>query len=103
MPLVLFVGGVSHYLLLKDIQEELSEFIHFGKTERSEFRVLSAPQEQALERICHENKLTVKYRTHQLEYMHRRFTIIFPRVRNPETGAEISLIPWFVVPGRPLA
>ena len=97
----MYAGESNHYLLLKDIQKELADFIHTGKTSGTEFRVLSELQEQALSSNCRGSGLAVTYHRHQLEYMHRRFSIIFPKVHNPDNDVTISLVPWFLSPGHP--
>lgn len=63
--------------------------------------VFSEEREQALIGGWKKLGLKVTHQYQQLEYMGRRVTIAYLKVRNPKTGVSISMIPWFMLPGRP--
>jgi len=101
LPLILVHGVSRLYLLIKDTHEELESFIQTGKTNTSELHVFSKKQEQRLIGAWKKHGLTVTHKYQQMEYMGRRVTIVYLKVRNPKTGVSISMIPWFMLPGRP--
>ena len=47
------------------------------------------------------NGLRAAYHRQQIDYMNWKATVTYLRVCDPATGTSISLIPWFMLPGRP--
>ena len=88
------------YVLIKDVNKELSDFILTGKTEKREFHVFSREREQSMVSDWAQLGFDVKYHSQLIDYMGIGVTIKYLKIRNPVTGVCISLIPWFLVPGR---
>jgi len=101
-PLILADGASCLYFLVEDVSEDLGDFIATGKTQLTSFHVFEEERER--EMISHWEKLGlhVTYRSQQIEYMHRnRIAIVYLHVRDQENDMGISLLPWFLLPGRP--
>ena len=101
IPFILVGNELRWYYLIRDIDKGLEEFIVTGKTESTEFHVFSKDQEQAMVRNWRQLGFVVTYHSQQISYKHRRVAITYLQVCEPASGASISLIPWFMVPGRP--
>jgi len=101
LPLILSSSESNIYILIKDIPKAMSDFIQTGKSPATELRVLTESQEHTLHSLCQRHGFKVTYHQHQIEYMHRIMTIIYPKVQDRESGVKICLIPWFMLPGRP--
>jgi hypothetical protein len=101
VPIALSTGGGCIYILIKDINKELARFISTGRTEAAVFHTLSLEEMKATAECCEQHGLTLTYRSHCMEYMHRKVTITYPQVSNHATGIKVSLIPWFLLPDRP--
>ena len=101
VSLILSGEGSCMYLLIKDIGKELEEFILGGKAEATELHVFTAKQEKALISKWKGLGMEATYHSQQIEYMYRRVTVTYLRVRDPASDSAISLIPWFMIPGRP--
>jgi len=101
IPAVLAAGESCLYYLVKELNEELENFIQTRKTDVEEFHVFSDECEQAMLRYWKQAGLSVTYRCQQITYMRRTVSIKYFHVANPESGACISLIPWFMLHGRP--
>jgi hypothetical protein len=89
------------YVPCTELNAELDDFIRSGRTELSEFQVLPETDEQELVRAWTGSGYDVGYHRRRLEYMGRIVTIRCLKVLNPDSGVGVSLIPWFIVPGRP--
>jgi len=89
------------YILVKDLSEEMTDFIFSGKVITSELHVFSEDFEKEIIRKWRSMGFKVIYRSQRLDYMRKDVTIKYLEVRNPKTGMKISLIPWFLAPGRP--
>ena len=98
----MYIGrGSCLYVLVTEINAELDGFICTGRTENSEFQVLPEDDEQEVVNAWAGSGYDVRYHRHPLEYMGKSVTVNCLKVRNCETDVSITLIPWFVVPGRP--
>jgi hypothetical protein len=89
------------YVLVSDIDKKLESFIFTGKLEETEFHVFSKEQEEAMVSAWTHLRFEVTYQRQKIDYMGYWITIKYLKVRNPTTGVSISLIPWFMIPGRP--
>jgi len=78
----------------------LEDFILTGKTDASELHVFSRDNEFSMISNWARLGFDATYRSQQIDYMGHRLTIKYLNVRNPNTGVNISLIPWFMLPGR---
>lgn len=105
-PLVIGNGGSALYYLVSDLSEGLEYFIRTGKRPEEdrgtdkEYHVFPQEQEALILNRWTELGMTVTYRRQQVE-LSSRITITYMKVQNPKTSLSISLIPWFVVAGRP--
>jgi hypothetical protein len=90
------------YYLIDEISEELDCFARTGKRpgEDKEYHVLSTGQERELIGRCATLGLQVRYRSRRIECADS-ISITYMQVLNPKTDISISLIPWFMVAGRP--
>jgi len=99
---IIFVGGESDmYLHINEINEELEKFMLTEKTDALELHVLPEGQERAKESYWRELGFVVTYHRQKFSYMHHSLSVIYPQIMNPATGAKITLLPWFILPGRP--
>ena len=100
-PFVFTVSNSEAYLLIRDLPAETEAYIErlIGKPE--ELRVLSEETERAVIRLCGLHEYEYSCHSQTIEYMHRDVRITYPRITNPKTSASISLIPWFMLVGRP--
>jgi len=101
LPIALAASENCLYILIKDLEIKLENFISTGETVTTELQVFPDADMHAMEAQWTHLGLTVSYRSQQMEYMYRQVTITYPQVSNPKTGMEISLIPWFMLPNRP--
>jgi len=101
IPLILTGNESCLCLLIKDIHKDLSDFILTGKRHSYELHVFSEAQER--EMAAHWGSLGLKatYRSQQITYMNTDARIVYLHVSDPSSGMGISLIPWFMLPGRP--
>jgi hypothetical protein len=88
------------YLLVREINTELDSFIKSGRTELGEFHVLPESDEQEIVSTWTNLGYEVRYCRHRLEYMGKTVTIKCLKAHNPDSNVSISLIPWFMAPGR---
>ena len=94
--------GAHHlYVLIKDTRKDLEDFLLSGRAEADEFHALSDEHEQSIADLCVRLGLTATYHNQAMDYMHRRFMVTYPKIRNPANAKSITLIPWFMLPGRP--
>ena len=100
LPSVYMDRASCLYILVEDISKELEDFILTGKTETRELHVFPYRQEQTMIIDWAQLGYTAAYRRQQIEYMGIEVTINYLTVRNAETGVRVSLIPWFMLPGR---
>ena len=101
IPVVMTTGKNGLYFLIKDLDTALEDFISTGKAYTNEFHVFSNDDMQAMTVEWEKLGMTVAYRSQAMEYMDRNVTIIYPQIIDKTTGKKISLIPWFMLPGRP--
>jgi hypothetical protein len=101
--IVVDVPSKLFYILIKDLNAELAKYILTGKSNMTEFHVLPEDQEKSIVNYWKGLGLTVTYRSQQIEYMKHTATIVFPQVLDPKSdeNVKVSLIPWFMLPGRP--
>jgi hypothetical protein len=86
------------YFLVRDISQELEEFILTGKKHSDELHVFSEEREREMIKVWRQLGLKVAYHYQQIEYMRCNVMITYLRVFNPATDINISLIPWFMLP-----
>jgi hypothetical protein len=97
-PLVLKDKGDVRYLLIEELPDELDQWILTGKTDQSDFQVLSYEMASNLKIICRENGFKLTYGNQKMEYMHHTAEIEYPRIKDPSTGKSLAIIPWFLLP-----
>jgi len=103
LPVVLAGDGRSAYILIRTLSDEMERYLETGQTddaELAELHVFSKKYEQALIRHWGGYGFECEYRSQAIEYMHHPVMVTYIQVRNPKTGLRISLIPWFLLPGR---
>jgi len=99
---IIYAGSTSEiYFLIQEVSEELEGFINTGNTDADELHVFKEEQEQAMSSEWSKIGLTVTYRNQKISFMHHDVTVIYPQISNTTTGIKISLLPWFMLPGRP--
>ena len=101
IPIAMTDGKTDAYILVKDLPVETEEFVLTGKCGANELHALPDAYERELTSRWRSLGFTCKHHSQPIDYMNRRVTIKYLRVSNPETGFGISLIPWFMLPGRP--
>ena len=101
LPVIQRGCGPRLFYLVKETGGDLKRFIDTGLTEVSEFHVLSEEEERGLAGQWEGRGLTVTYHSQKMDYMNEGFTVIYMRVSDPDSGANISIIPWFLLHGRP--
>ena len=89
------------YVLLKDLNDELQKFINTEKAGANEIDVFTAEYENELVFTWQKNGYEYKSQNQTVEYFHRRVSVRYLTVNNPRTNISVSLIPWFILPGRP--
>jgi len=94
------------YYLCTEINEELEHFVRTGKQPEEEkgtnkeYCVFAHGKEELMVSRWAGLGMTVTYHRQQVELVDR-ITITYMKVQNPKTGLSISIIPWFLVAGRP--
>jgi len=94
------------YYLCGDVSEELEHFVNTGKRPEQdrgtdkEYHVLPREQEAGMAARWASSGLTVTYHRQQVELVDV-ITIAYMKVEDPRTNLSVSVIPWFVVVGRP--
>lgn len=102
VPVILHDSREKLYLLVKDLNHELEDFILTGKVnDDRNFHVLSHEQEQEMVSKWESLGLSVTYHNQQIDYMHQHVTITFLQVSNQLSDKKIVLMPWWMLPGRP--
>jgi len=99
---IIFIGSETDICLqISEVNKDLEEFILTGKTDALELHVLSKEQKLAKESYWKQLKFVVTYHRQKFSYMHHNISVIYPQISNPATGVKITLLPWFILPGRP--
>ena len=99
---VILVNDTRHlYLLVKDLHKDLEHFILTCRTDKDEFHVFTEEQEKSMLNAWRQHGFEVTYHSQKMDYMGRHFSIKYMEVLNPKNGMNVSLIPWFLLPGRP--
>jgi hypothetical protein len=94
------------YYLVNDVSEALEYFVQTGKQPEEdrgtnrEYHVFPCEREAAMIAVWRELGMTVTYHRQQVE-LTNRITVAYMNVVNPKTSMNISMIPWFMVVGRP--
>jgi hypothetical protein len=104
IPIILANDEDSIYILVKDLTEEMNNFINTGETGSDiyELHVFSDEYEQKLIDMWNAAGFSHTYRSQKIDYMDNNSTIIkYLKVTNPQSGLSISFIPWFMAPDRP--
>jgi hypothetical protein len=98
LPLVLFEGNFTRYILIADIPKELNDWIFADRTKTATFQVLSKGEQKELKAICRRLKLKYKRGWQKIKYMGHTAEIEYPIIRDPNTKMSVALIPWFMLP-----
>ena len=101
LPSVYMDRASCIYILVKDVAKELEDFILTGKAKTREFHVFPHDREQSMISDWVQLGYDVAYSSQRIDYMDELVTIKYLKARNPNTGVSVSLIPWFLIPGRP--
>ena len=101
VPVALQAPGGRLWLLVKDLSEELEDFIRTGAASPNGLHVFPEEQEREMASQWRRLGLAVAYRSQRMECMHRQATITYMQASGPATETSVSLIPWFMRPGRP--
>lgn len=104
VPAILHGGANKKlYILASRLDEELEEFILTGKARSAngEYHTMPAEEEARLAREWRRLGLSVTYHSQQVEHMHRKARVIYLQVEEPDGEMKVSVIPWFMLPGRP--
>jgi hypothetical protein len=88
-------------ILIKDIYDVLEKFINTGIKDHQEISVFDNAFEDGLAADCRARGYGVKFRNQTIIYMNKRVSVRYPVVSNPNTDMSVSLIPWFMRPGKP--
>ena len=99
IPIIICTDESHLYYLVRDLSGDLEDFILTGKAEAGEFNVFS--NERAMLMRWKQAGLSVTHHSQQIEYMFQKKIITYLQIANPLTGMKISLIPWFMLHGRP--
>jgi len=106
LPFVMGGGGSGLYYLVNDVSEDLEHFVQTGKPPEKdrgtckEYHVFPREQEARMIDRWVGLGMTVTYHSQQVE-LACRITIAYMEVQNPNTSLSVSIIPWFMVAGRP--
>ena len=113
IPAVIVNDKNEVFILIKNLDKRLEKFISEGilGTDENEGDDLSndinvlntLPEEHEQELITQWRLagLEYRYRSQPFEFRGKKKSIRYIQVRNPQTGVTVSLIPWFLVPGKP--
>jgi hypothetical protein len=101
LPTIIAEGASCLYILVSETHGKLEEFVLNAKAKTDDFHVFSVWQERTMTAEWTRLGLVVTYQSQKMDYMGYVFAIKYLKIRNPETGMSISLIPWFMIPGRP--
>jgi hypothetical protein len=94
------------YYLCGEVSAELAKFVETGKRPEQdkgtnkEYHVFTHKQEKKMIERWTALGFTVTYHRHQIE-LTDRITITYMKVQKPQSDMGVSLIPWFMVAGRP--
>ena len=100
IPAIITRNGKA-FILVKDINDGLEEYINTGKTNAGVIGVFPDKHEKELADGWSANGYECIYHQQTLECMHRRVSVRYPTIRNPRTGMGVSLLPWCMLPERP--
>ena len=101
LPSIFIDRASCIYILVKDVAKELEDFILTGKTKTREIHVFPHDREQSVISDWAQLGYDVAYCSQRIDYMDELATIKYLKAHNPNTGVSVSLIPWFLIPGRP--
>ena len=103
IPVIMHDGGKKLYILCDSLDEGLEEFIRTGNPGHrcGNYHTMPAEDEAELASQWRRQGLKVTYCSQQIEYMHRQATITYMQASEPAAETRISIIPWFILPGRP--
>jgi hypothetical protein len=86
---------------MRELNEEAKKFIQTGRVDGEILSILPKTLEAELILKWQSAGFNVAYRYQPFEYMNKKIRIEYLQAKNPRTDMAISLIPWFLVPGRP--
>ena len=101
VPIVLAGSKNEAFILVKDVSEALTEFLRTGIVNCREQRVFPDAYEQEIIERCCLSGLCYTYCSQPFEYKRKTVTIKYLQIYNPRTTVSISLVPWFLLKGRP--
>jgi hypothetical protein len=89
------------YILVRDVSKDLEEYLQTGKKKTAVINAIDEKLEQELTTKWRADGYKYSFRHQILEYMHKRISVRYPEVTNPNTHTSVSLLPWCMLPGRP--
>jgi len=98
IPIALGASGGAIYILIKDLPEETTKFIQGEEFAGIELPVLPEEYEKLLVAAWRSRGFKSTYCRQGMEYMNRNVIIRYLHVKNPESGVNIFLLPWFMLP-----
>jgi hypothetical protein len=101
VPIALSKDPDCLYILVKELDPDLEEFILTGLAKTSEFNVIPGSIMYEMAADWEKCGLHFEYRSQRMEYSHRSVTIKYPCISIEGTDMKVSLIPWFTLPDRP--
>ena len=101
VPVILSARDGKFYLLIKELNKKLNNFIIDGEKTGDLYHALSTEQESYIAKLCREQKFTLTYRSQRMEYLKCEVAIIYPQISSPENDMAISIVPWFFLPHQP--
>ncbi|MCL2107619.1 MAG: hypothetical protein FWH26_11260 [Oscillospiraceae bacterium] len=101
MPVVVDDGDGRLCILIKELPDDLARYLADGTADTKRFHVFTKEQEGGLASLCSREGLTITYRSHSIQYMHKVATIIYPQISCPAADTKVLLLPWFMQVDRP--
>jgi len=101
LPSILVGKASCLYILVRELHDDLERYIRTGRAETAEFRVFSEVREAALVGEWTRRGCEVTYGSQKVDYMEKTAKITYLIIKDASSGMKISLIPWFMAPGRP--
>jgi hypothetical protein len=99
-PIILY--DTNHiYLLVGSPNDDLTKVIEEGINDTGVIQIFA--DEKGKETLSQWKRLgfTVRYINQQIECMNHVVNIRYPQIANPANCKKISLIPWYISPGKP--
>jgi len=98
IPIALGASGGAIYILMKDLPKETTKFIQGEEFVGIELPVLPEEYEKLVVAAWRSRGFKSTYCRQSMEYMNRDAIIRYLHVINPESGVNVFLLPWFMLP-----